>query len=160
MELPYLLVCDRWCIKTGSFTGLPQFLHLRMCDSFVILLPCFQVVPGPNAFLDECKAIVSVSIEDGILSENQLRDLLASSGHLQSFYPSSGVRFSQAIRFYVPDQLITCWFSVILQSIPTLGVPRCLSVTPTSCASVGLVSALNSSPPRNSLRTRPQSVLL
>ena len=60
------------------------------------LLPCFQVMPGPNAFLDECEAIVSVYIDDGALSENQLRDFLASFGHLQSFYPSSGVRFPQS----------------------------------------------------------------
>ena len=48
---------------------------------------------GPNAFLDECEALVSVSIEDGTLSENQLRDLLATFGHLQSFHPSNGVGF-------------------------------------------------------------------
>ena len=62
-----------------------------------MLLPCFKVMPGPNAFLDECEALVSVSIEDGSLGESQLRDLLASFGHLHSFSTSSGVRFSPAI---------------------------------------------------------------
>jgi len=58
----------------------------------VVRLPCFQVIPSPNAFLDECEALVSVSVEDGTLSEDRLRDVLGSFGHLQSFYPSSGVR--------------------------------------------------------------------
>jgi len=63
----------------------------------VVLLPCFKVIPTPNAFLDECEALVSVSIEDGTLSENHLRDFLASFGHLQSFYPSNAVRLSPVI---------------------------------------------------------------
>jgi len=63
----------------------------------VVLLPCFQVMPSPNAFLDECEALVSVSIEDGTLSEGQLRDILGSFGDLQSFYPSSGVRLFPVI---------------------------------------------------------------
>lgn len=49
-----------------------------------------KIMSGPNAFLDECEALISVSIEDGALGENQLRDLLASFGHLQSFSPSDG----------------------------------------------------------------------
>jgi len=47
--------------------------------------------------------------------------------------------------FLVPDRLITCRLSVILQSIPTLGVPRCSSVMPMGCA-LGLAPALNLSP--------------
>lgn len=68
----------------------PELFRLERA-THVALLPCFQVIPGPNAFLDECEALVSVSVEDGTLSQNQLRDLLASFGHLQSFYPSNGV---------------------------------------------------------------------
>lgn len=68
----------------------PQLFHLKRA-THVLLLPCFQVMPGPNAFLDECEALVSVSIEDGSLNDHQLRDHLATFGHLQSFYPSNGV---------------------------------------------------------------------
>lgn len=49
-----------------------------------------KVMSGPNAFLDECEALVSVSIDDGTLGENQLRDILASFGFLHSFSPSNG----------------------------------------------------------------------
>jgi hypothetical protein len=78
--------------KVWLFAGLPLFLRLETCSSRAVLLPCFQVMLGPNAFLDECEALISVSVEDGTLSENQLRDLLGSFGHLQSFSPSNGVR--------------------------------------------------------------------
>ena len=77
--------------KVWLFAALPPFLRLETCNSRAVL-PCFQLMLGPNAFLDECEALISVSIEDGSLSENQLRDLLSSFGHLQSFSPSNGVR--------------------------------------------------------------------
>lgn len=62
-----------------------------------MLLPCFKVMPGPNAFLDECEALVSVSVEDGSVNESELRGHLASFGPLLSFSTSTGVRFSPAI---------------------------------------------------------------
>lgn len=79
---------------------------------------------GPNAFLDECEALISVSIEDGTLGENQLRDLLASFGHLQSFSPSDGVRLSSPRFPIVPDRLIAPCFSATLQTILTPDAPR------------------------------------
>ena len=40
---------------------------------------------------------MSVSVEDGTLSEDRLRDVLGSFGHIQSFYPSNGVRLFPVI---------------------------------------------------------------
>ena len=147
-------------LRKVCFPGSPQFLRVQACGSPVVLLPRFQLIPGPNAFLDECEALVSISIEDGSLSENQLRDLLVPFGHLQSFYPSNAVRFSLEICLFVPDRLIACHFSAISQIIPTLDVPRHSSKVHTIYASLGLVSEPKSLPLKNSLRTRPQRVPL
>ena len=103
---------------------------------------------------------MSVSIEDGTLSEDQLRDLLTSFGHLQSFYPSSGVRLFPAIHPLVPDRLIALHLSVTSQSIPTLDVPRRSSTAPMTCAWLVLVSAPNLPLRKTSLRTPPQRVPL
>lgn len=79
-----------------------------------MLLPSFKVTPGPNAFLDECEALVSIPVEDGSLNEDQLRGHLAFFGDLQSFSTSSGVRFSPRNPTLVPDRLIACRFSATL----------------------------------------------
>lgn len=147
-------------IKKGTLAGPPQFLCLPACVTHVLLLPCFQAIPGPNAFLDECEALISVSVEDGSLGESQVRDLLASFGHLQSFYPSGGVRTSREICSLVPVQLTGCSPSTILQSILTLGVPRRSSITHTTYASPVLVSEPNLSPIKSSFTIPPQRVLL
>lgn len=114
-------------------------------------------MPGPNAFLDECEVLVSVSIEDGALTESQLRDLLASFGHLQSFYPSGSVRYSLFICLLVSDRLSR--LSPMLQSFPTLDVLRRSLTAYMNCTFLELVSVPNLSPPKSSLRTRPQKAL-
>ena len=146
--------------KVCLFAGLPLSHRIQTCNSRVVLLPCFQVMSGPNAFLDECEAIVSVSIDDGTLGENQLRDILASFGHLQSFSPSNGVRFFPRCFPLVPDRLVACSVSATLPTIPTLDAPRHSSTACTICTSPGPAFVPSLSPPKSSLRTSPPRALL
>ena len=141
------------------FAGLPPFTRPQTCNSRVLLLPCLQAMPGPNAFLDECEAIISVSIDDGSLSENQLREILASFGHLHSFSPSNGVRFFPAPFLLVPDRLIACC-SPTLSTIPTRDAPRRSSTTCRICTPLEPVFVPNSSPLKSSPRTSPLRALL
>ena len=137
--------------KEGALSGARQFIRLKRA-SHVALLPCFQVIPSPNMFLDECEALVSISIDGGTLAENQLRDLLSSFGHLQSFYPSSGVCFPPTHLLLMPDRSVSLHLSPILQSIPILDVPICSSTTCMTFVSLALVSALNLAARKSSLR--------